>query len=128
MSRLASCSANWFLQHVGEEIAALAVVRHDEEHLLPFPDLTDVQDVWMVQLAEYLVLPNETSHICDLALMDSLDGDTLLGEPILGLVDDSKATLPSLLLEKVLVLDVALSCLEEQTLLHDHVLVEPSVN
>jgi len=66
------------LQHVGEEIASLAEVSHDEQHLLPFPNFSYVQNVWVIQLAKDLILANEASHVGDFTLMHSLDGHTLL--------------------------------------------------
>jgi len=106
----------------------LAVVGDDEEHLLPFPDLSDVENVWMIQLAQYLILADEASHISYLALVNSLDGYALLGQSVLGLVHNSKSSLSDFLLEEVLILDVAVACLQKESLLNDHVLVEPFVD
>ena len=82
----------------------------------------------MVELAEYLILADEASHIGYLALMNGLDGYALLRQPVLRLVHNAKSALPNFLLEEVLVLDVAVACLEKEALLNDDVLVEPFVD
>lgn len=82
----------------------------------------------MVQLAQHLVLVNEPSHVADLALMNGFDGCLLLGQPVLSLVYNTESTLAHFLLEEILVLDVSVACLDEQTLLNDDVFVEPPVN
>ena len=82
----------------------------------------------MVQLAQYLILTDKAGHIGNLALVNGLDGYALLRQSVLRLVHNSKSSLSNFLLKEVLILDVAMTCLQKESLLNDHVLVEPFVD
>jgi hypothetical protein len=45
--------------------------------------------------------------------MDSLDGYSLLSQPVLGLVHDSKSSLTNFFLEEVFIFDIAVSSLQK---------------
>ena len=47
------------LQHESEQITSLAIVCYNEKHLFPFPDLSDVQYIGVIQFAEDLVFADE---------------------------------------------------------------------
>lgn len=71
---------------------------------------------------------NETGHVTDFAFVNSFDGRLLLRQPVFGLVDDAEAALTHFFLEEVLILDVSMPSLDEQTLLYNDILVEPPVD
>ena len=115
-------------EHIREQITTLTKVSYNKEHLLPLPNLSDVENIRMVELAQHLVLVNEPRHVTNFALMNSFNRCLFLRESVLGLVDNSETALAHLLLKEILIFNITMPCLDKQTLLYDDILVQPPVN
>ena len=110
-----------------EELPAVAVVCHDEKHFVPLPNLTDINNIRVVNLTERSVLLLKLLEVSNLELMDCFDGDSLEGEPILSSVDHAEPTRSYFLLKVILLLDIALPGTHEHTLFYHYVFVNPLV-
>lgn len=106
----------------------MTIICHDEKHLFPFPNFSDVENIRMVELAQYLVFSYETIHISDLALVNCLDCNLLLGKPIFCFINNAKSSLSDFLLKKVFILNIAVPSFEEKTLLYNDILVQPFID
>jgi hypothetical protein len=110
------------LQHVAEEVSAVTEICHYKQHVIPFPDFSDVQDVWVVKSGENLVLTHKSRHVGYLFSLDNFDGDALKRELVAGAVHNSEATLTDLLLKEVGFLDVSAARLQEHLLVDNQCL------
>ena len=110
----------------------IAYLLEDEEaDVVPLPDFVQLDDVWVVLWPEQSGVSNcekgggmsrgvtyedfedvdlvdERGVVLDFLFLDCLNGEQFFGLAVLGKVDDAEAAIGKLLLEVVLLLDVAL--------------------
>lgn len=115
-------------EHVCKEVAALAVVSHDEKHIVHLPYLSQIQNIRVIQLAHYLEFLNETVYLMHLAHVYRLNSHSLGRQSVLGLIDNTKTALAHFFLKKVLVFDVTSLGSEKLLTVHDDILVDPLVD
>lgn len=101
------------LENKVEKLATFAVLKHEEAHIIPFPNLMQFYDVWMVEDLQDIDFIYKSRIIFDLLLLDRFDCEKLLCLPVFCQVNDTKASISQLLLEVVLILDVAFSTVDE---------------
>lgn len=115
------------VEHIGKQVSSLTIVCDDEQHIVPFPNFSNIEDVWVVQLAQNLILVDETVDIRDPVLTDNLDGYTSLSQPILGLVNNAKTALSYFLFKEVFILNITKTRFKKLSFLYNHVFIKPFI-
>jgi len=96
-----------------EQFASFAVLEDQEANVVPLPDFVQLDDVRVVEDFEDVDFVDESSVVLYLLLLNGLDRELLTTLSVLRQVDDAKAAIGKLLLERVHLLDVALRGVNE---------------
>lgn len=78
--------------NVIEELATLAVFKHEEANIVPFPDLVKLDYIRVVQDSQNVNLIDKSLKIFNLFLLNGLDCELGSSLPVLSKVDEPKAS------------------------------------
>ena len=102
------------MDDVLEELAALAILEHEEAHVHPVPYFIQLNNIFVIERLHNLNFIDERFQIFYIFLVDGFDRELLLRLPILSEVHDAEAASRQLLYKVILVLDLTLVRFLEQ--------------